>query len=260
MLEGVTEFRLQMRPSQPKVKLTDARLGFLNGQFFMSFDSVGLEPNEKAEIFDFRASEVYAAGRELLWEEVKKAERKYCETAPSRVAQAKISAIGIDSPHPPPGGMIPLFGKLRLTGSPSLPHTSMRDHMKRSMLQVALFALFLLFGHAVSRADDPPPPVGEEVAPPEVKITKTAPGVMQGSIVVDYSFKNAPNAKQVRFVVINPPNPVLRTAPFPVGPGKGSEFIMTLWPNAAVTVEVELLDANAKLIVKSAPPTPGMTK
>lgn len=71
VLEGVTEFRLQMRPSQPKVKLTDARLGFLNGQFFVSFDSVGLEPNEKAEIFDFRASEVYAAGRELLWEEVK---------------------------------------------------------------------------------------------------------------------------------------------------------------------------------------------
>lgn len=71
MLEGVTEFRLQMRPSQPKAKITDARLGFLNGQFFVSFDSVGLEPNEKAEVFDFRASEVYAAGRELLWEEVK---------------------------------------------------------------------------------------------------------------------------------------------------------------------------------------------
>lgn len=65
---GVEEFRLQMRPAQPKVKITDARVSYLNGLFFVSFDSVGLEAGETAQIFDFRASEVYAAGRELWWE------------------------------------------------------------------------------------------------------------------------------------------------------------------------------------------------
>jgi hypothetical protein len=68
---GADEFRLQMRPGQPKSRLTDARLGYFNGLFFVSFDSVGLEPGEAAQVFDFRASEVYAAGRELFWEEVK---------------------------------------------------------------------------------------------------------------------------------------------------------------------------------------------
>ena len=73
-LAGVEEFRFQMRPSQPKVKITDARIGYLNGLFFVSLDSVGLEAGETAQIFDFRASEVYAAGRELFWEEVKRKE------------------------------------------------------------------------------------------------------------------------------------------------------------------------------------------
>jgi hypothetical protein len=72
VLEGVDEFRFQMRPSQPKAKIADARIGYFNGLFYVSFDSVGLEPNEAAQVFDFRASEVYAAGRELLWEEVSK--------------------------------------------------------------------------------------------------------------------------------------------------------------------------------------------
>jgi hypothetical protein len=70
-LGGVEEFRFQMRPSQPKVKITDARLGYFNGLFFVSLDSVGLEPGETAQVFDFRASEIYAAGRELFWEEAK---------------------------------------------------------------------------------------------------------------------------------------------------------------------------------------------
>lgn len=70
-LVGAEEFRFQMRPRQPKVKITDARLGYFNGLFFVSLDSVGLEAGETAQIFDFRASEIYAAGRELFWEEVK---------------------------------------------------------------------------------------------------------------------------------------------------------------------------------------------
>ena len=71
VLGGVDEFRLQMRPRQPKAKITDARIGYHGGLFYITFDSVGLEPNEMAQVFDFRASEVYAAGRELFWEEVK---------------------------------------------------------------------------------------------------------------------------------------------------------------------------------------------
>ena len=71
ILKGVEEFRLQMRPGQPKARITDARIGYLSGLFFVSLDSVGLEPNETAQVFDFRASEVYAAGRELFWEESK---------------------------------------------------------------------------------------------------------------------------------------------------------------------------------------------
>jgi hypothetical protein len=76
-LEGVEEFRLQMRPSMPKAKIGDARLAYLNGLFYVSLDSLGLEPTEQAQVFDFRVSEQYAAGRELFWSEVepkKKAE------------------------------------------------------------------------------------------------------------------------------------------------------------------------------------------
>ncbi len=69
-LDGVEEFRFQMRPSQPKAKITDARIGYHNGLFFVTLDSVGLEPSEVAQVFDFRASEVYAAGRELFWDVV----------------------------------------------------------------------------------------------------------------------------------------------------------------------------------------------
>jgi hypothetical protein len=69
-LEGVEEFRLQMRPSMPKAKIADARLAYLNGLFFVSLDSLGLEPNEAAQVFDFRVSEQYAAGRALFWAEV----------------------------------------------------------------------------------------------------------------------------------------------------------------------------------------------
>ena len=68
-LDGVEEFRFQMRPGQHKARVADARIGYLNGLFYVSLDSLGLEPNEVAQVFDFRASEVFAAGRELSWEE-----------------------------------------------------------------------------------------------------------------------------------------------------------------------------------------------
>jgi hypothetical protein len=68
-LDGVEEFRFQMRPGQHKSRVADARIGYLNGLFYVSLDALGLEPNEAAQVFDFRASEVYAAGRELSWSE-----------------------------------------------------------------------------------------------------------------------------------------------------------------------------------------------
>jgi hypothetical protein len=68
-LNGVEEFRFQMRPNMPKMKVADARLAFLNNSFFVNFDAWSLEPGEQPRVHDFRASELYASGRELLWEE-----------------------------------------------------------------------------------------------------------------------------------------------------------------------------------------------
>jgi hypothetical protein len=68
-LEGVEEYRLQMRPSLPKVKITDARLAYLNGLFYVNLDAWGLEPGEQPKLHDFRASELYAAGGDLYWME-----------------------------------------------------------------------------------------------------------------------------------------------------------------------------------------------
>ncbi|MCE9565390.1 MAG: hypothetical protein K8U57_25485 [Planctomycetes bacterium] len=69
-LEGVEEYRFQMRPGQPKVRISDARIGYLNGLFLVNLDAWTLEPGEQPKLHDFRASEVYAGGRELFWSEV----------------------------------------------------------------------------------------------------------------------------------------------------------------------------------------------
>jgi hypothetical protein len=68
-IDGVEEYRFQMRPNQPKSRIADARISYLNGLFFLNLDAWALEPGEQPQLFDFRASEVYAAGRELWWEE-----------------------------------------------------------------------------------------------------------------------------------------------------------------------------------------------
>jgi hypothetical protein len=69
-LEGVEEYRFQMRPGQPKVRISDARIGYLNGLFFVNLDAWSLDPGEQPKLHDFRASEVYAGGRELFWSEI----------------------------------------------------------------------------------------------------------------------------------------------------------------------------------------------
>jgi hypothetical protein len=80
-LEGVEEFRLQMRPSMPKARIADARIAYLNGLFYVSLDSLGLEPTEQAQVFDFRVSEQFAAGRELFWTEVEPRKRAEGDSA-----------------------------------------------------------------------------------------------------------------------------------------------------------------------------------
>ena len=42
-----------MRPSQPKAKIADARIGYLNGLFFVNLDAWGLEPGEQPKLLDF---------------------------------------------------------------------------------------------------------------------------------------------------------------------------------------------------------------
>jgi hypothetical protein len=70
-LTGVDEFRVQMRPGLPRVKIADARVSHINDLFWVNLDAFGLDPGEQPRLHDFRASEAYAAGRELWWEEVK---------------------------------------------------------------------------------------------------------------------------------------------------------------------------------------------
>ncbi len=69
-LEQVSEFRMQMRPHMPRRIIGDARFSHLNGQFYINLDAWALEPGEQARLHDYRASEAYAAGQELYWQEL----------------------------------------------------------------------------------------------------------------------------------------------------------------------------------------------
>lgn len=64
---GAEEFRVQMRPGQPRARVADARVAYLNGLFYVDLDAVRLDPGEQPKVFDFRASECFAAGAELYW-------------------------------------------------------------------------------------------------------------------------------------------------------------------------------------------------
>ena len=69
-VEGVEEFRFQMRPNLPKAKIADARISYLNGLFFVSLDSLGPRPGELAAGSSTIArARSIVGGRELLWEE-----------------------------------------------------------------------------------------------------------------------------------------------------------------------------------------------
>ncbi len=74
-LEGVEEFRFQKRPSAPAGRITDVRVGYFQDLVFVNLDAWGLEPGEAPKVHDYRASDSYAAGRELWWEEIEAPDR-----------------------------------------------------------------------------------------------------------------------------------------------------------------------------------------
>jgi hypothetical protein len=51
------------------VRIADARIAYLNGLFYVNLDAWSLEAGEQPKLHDFRASEMYAAGRELWFVE-----------------------------------------------------------------------------------------------------------------------------------------------------------------------------------------------
>ncbi|MBX9585452.1 MAG: hypothetical protein K2X87_34530 [Gemmataceae bacterium] len=67
-LAGAEEFRVQMRPGQPRARIADARIAYLNGLFYVDLDALALGPGEQPAVHDFRASEAFAAGAELYWQ------------------------------------------------------------------------------------------------------------------------------------------------------------------------------------------------
>ena len=70
-LEGVEEFRFQKRPSVAAGSVSEARLGYFNGLYYVNLDAWGLAPGDVPKLHDFRASDTYLAGTALYWEEVK---------------------------------------------------------------------------------------------------------------------------------------------------------------------------------------------
>jgi hypothetical protein len=127
--------------------------------------------------------------------------------------------------------------------------------MKRSMLQVALFALFLLFGHAVSRANLPEPAPGEEapVPPPMIvwewdaeqpKLVKIKDNQYKltatGRIVAPFELVVVDKDSEFRVYVALPniPDgyPAMPTAVFPVTSGKAVKQLTKFYhPVEAIT-------------------------
>jgi hypothetical protein len=68
-LEGVEEYRFQKRPGTAAGAIPDARVGYFDGLVFVTLDAWSLDPGEVPKAHDFRASDAYAAGRELWWGE-----------------------------------------------------------------------------------------------------------------------------------------------------------------------------------------------
>jgi len=70
---GVEEFRFQKRPTLPSGKMSDLKIGYFNGLYYINFDAWGLPAGEVPGLHDFRASDAFVGGGDLFWEEVAKA-------------------------------------------------------------------------------------------------------------------------------------------------------------------------------------------
>ena len=70
-LEGVEEFRFQKRSSVTAGNVSEARMGYFNGLYYVNLDAWGLAPGDVPKLHDFRASDTYLAGTALYWVEVK---------------------------------------------------------------------------------------------------------------------------------------------------------------------------------------------
>ena len=69
-IAGVEEYRFQKRPTVAAGKMSDLKFGYFNGVFFVNFDAWGLPAGEIPGVHDFRASDAYAAGNDLFWDEL----------------------------------------------------------------------------------------------------------------------------------------------------------------------------------------------
>ena len=69
-LTGVDEFRFQKRAATTAGRIVDARFGYFDGKFFVDLDAYALDPGDRPGVHDYRASDAYAAGRTLAWEEL----------------------------------------------------------------------------------------------------------------------------------------------------------------------------------------------
>ncbi|MBA2226020.1 MAG: hypothetical protein WHU94_11940 [Thermogemmata sp.] len=110
LLHQVAEFRFQMRPHLPRRIIEEARFGYWNGLFYLMLDASGLEPGEQAKVHDYRASEVYAAGRELYWQEqpARQPNASAAETASPPAADGTPPSTPEKAPPEPSPGTSPL--------------------------------------------------------------------------------------------------------------------------------------------------------
>ncbi len=67
---GVEEYRFQKRPTLPAGKMSDLKIGYFNGLYYVNFDAWGLPAGEVPGLHDYRASDAFVGGGDLFWEEV----------------------------------------------------------------------------------------------------------------------------------------------------------------------------------------------
>ena len=69
-IAGVEEFRFQKRPTLPAGKISDLKIGYFNGLYYLDFNAWGLPAGEIPGLHDYRASDAFVGGGDLFWEEV----------------------------------------------------------------------------------------------------------------------------------------------------------------------------------------------